>query len=144
MFLDPQELMSALLPAVWATDDGVVWIDYGERSRVTLEMAQLAYQRHRQLAPDRRSPVLVMSDGLFRPEAAALRFLHADTVGAITAAVGIVTRERLARHLANLRLAYAKPPYPVRRFASSRQALQWLREQVASEEPATSATPRNH
>lgn len=140
MYLAPEELMDALLPAVWQTDDGVVHIDFGRNAGVTLVTAQQAHARHRELAPGRKSPVLVLCSAVPKPDAQAKRFLSSPPVDRLTAAAAIVTRNFALRHIGNLYLKSARLPYPCRLFATREAALRWLRMHLSI--PETQPPPR--
>ena len=126
MYLAPEEVMEALLPAVWLTDGGVVCVDFGREAAITLVAAQLAYERHRKLVPQRRSPVLVYCNPTLRSDPKARRFLCSTAVRSVTAATAVVVRNPLVRVIGNFYLAYAALPYPCRLFPNPEAAMRWL------------------
>ena len=83
--------------------------------------------------------MLVSGAGHWQFDTAAQRFLHDASVRAIIAALGIVTDGRLARHFGNLGLAFDRPPYPTRRYATADRAMHWLRGHLAGDAASQAA-----
>lgn len=115
------------LPTVTLHADGIVQLDYGPCERITLEVVRHGNARHRELCPGRKSPVLLTGGKVGNVEYSAQRFASSPEVCGVTAAIAIVTRSFLERHLAKMFLMYHRPPYPTRVFSAEPEARAWLR-----------------
>ncbi|HJW81610.1 MAG TPA: STAS/SEC14 domain-containing protein [Acidiferrobacterales bacterium] len=115
------------LPLVTLHADGIVQIDYSPCDRITFATAQYANARHRELSPGRKTPVLLTGGRVGNVEYRAQRHASSPEVCDVTAAVAVVTRSFLERHLAKMFLMYHRPPYPTRVFSAEPEARAWLR-----------------
>ena len=116
------------LPLVTLDTDGIIHLDYGACDGFTLAAIQYANFRHRELRPGCKTPVLLTGGRVGNVEYAAQRYASSPEVCGVTAAVAIVTRSFLERHLAKISLMYHRPPYPTRVFSAEPEARAWLRE----------------
>ena len=115
------------LPLVTLHTDGIVQIDFSPCDRITLEAVQYGNARHRELCPGFKSPVMLTGGKVGNVEYSAQRFASSPEVCDVTAAIAIVTRSFLERHLAKMFLMYHRPPYPTRVFGAEPEARAWLR-----------------
>jgi len=121
-------------PTIALQEDGVLFIDFSGRSRITLELMQLVNQRHRELSNGRPGPVLMKGERVSRVDYAAQRYASSPDVRAMVTALALVTHSFLPRHLARMFLMYHRPPYPVQVFAHEVVARAWLNRQPAFSE----------
>jgi hypothetical protein len=115
------------LPLVTLHADGIVHLDYSPCDRITLEVVRHGNARHRELSPGRKTPVLLTGGRVGNVEYKAQRHASSPEVCDVTAAVAVVTRSFLERHLAKMFLMYHRPPYPMRVFSAEPEARAWLR-----------------
>ena len=126
----PDRISSAApvaLPLVTLHADGIVQIDYSPCDRITLDVVQHGHAMHRALRPGCKSPVLLTAGRVGNVEYPAQRFASTPEVCELTAAIAIVTRSFLERHLAKMFLMYHRPPFPTRVFGTELEARSWLR-----------------
>jgi hypothetical protein len=116
------------LPLVTLDTDDIIHLDYGACDGFTLAAIQHANVRHRELRPGCKTPVLLTGGRVGNVEYGAQRYASSPEVCGVTAAVAIVTRSFLERHLAKISLMYHRPPYPTRVFSAEPEARAWLRE----------------
>ncbi len=114
------------LPLVTLDADGIIHLDYGACDGFTLAAIQHANVRHKELRPGCKTPVLLTGGRVGNVEYAAQRYASSPEVCEVTAAVAIVTRSFLERHLAKISLMYHRPPYPTRVFSAEPEARAWL------------------
>jgi len=115
------------LPLVTLHTDGIVQINYSPCDRITLDVVRHGNARHRELRPECKSPVLLTAGRVGNVEYRAQRFASTPEVCDVTAAIAIVTRSFLERHLAKMFLMYHRPPFPTRVFSAEHEARAWLR-----------------
>ena len=115
------------LPIVTLQTDGIVQHDYSPCDRISLEMVRYGNDRHRELCPGIKSPVLLSGGKVGNVEYSAQRFASSPTVSEVTSAIAIVTHSFMERHLAKMFLMYHRPPYPARVFSAEPEACAWLR-----------------
>lgn len=115
------------MPLATLHGDGIMQIDFSPCDRVSLEVVQYGNARHRELRPGIKSPVLLTAGKVGILEYRAQRFASSPEVCEVTAAIAIVTRSFLERHLAKMFLVYHRPPYPTRVFSDEIEARVWLR-----------------
>ena len=126
----PARILSSapvVLPLVTLDTDGIIHLDYGACDGFTLAAIQYANARHRELRPGSKSPVLLTGGRVGNVEYGAQRYASSPEVCELTAAVAIVTRSFLERHLAKISLMYHRPPYPTHVFSAEPEARAWLR-----------------
>jgi hypothetical protein len=113
-------------PRAELADDGIVRVDYGNCGTLTLGVMRDVHAQRQRLSGS-KLPVLLCANHVVGVEYDAQRFACSAAVCAITAAVAIVVRSFLQRHLVEMFLAYHRPPYPTRLFRTEEEALDWLR-----------------
>lgn len=115
------------LPLVTLHADGIVQLDYSPCDRITLKVVRYGNARHRELCTGFKSPVLLTGGKVGNVEYSAQRFASSPEVCDVAAAIAIVTRSFLERHLAKMFLMYHRPPFPTRVFSAEHEARAWLR-----------------
>jgi hypothetical protein len=116
-----------LTPIVTLGEDGILRVDYSEDDRISLAAVRRSLARHVALCPDRKTPVLLFGTRVGSVEYQAQRYASSPEVCAVTAAMAIIVKSFLERHLARMFLVYHRPPYPVQVFGDPAPALAWLR-----------------
>jgi len=106
--------------------DGILVIDLRNCDRVTLPLIETAHARHLALSPGRKVPVLLRGHHVGSIDYAAQRFGSSSSVNQVVAAMGLVVKSFLERHLARLFLMYHRPSYPARVFEDEAMARNWL------------------
>lgn len=112
-------------PRVWIEDGGILRIDYTGFDRITLAAISSAFEQHMQLSPQ-PYPVLVTGYTVFSADYEAQRFATSPEVCRYTLALAIVLPSFLARHVAQMFIAYHRPPHPTRLFPTEDAAREWL------------------
>ena len=113
-------------PKTWLDDDGILCVDFGPHARHTRENQDKIYQRHMELAPGRKSPVLVLLKNGLTSDREAEKFASSDKIVAVISAMALVTETPLSNHLAQMFMWFSRPPYPTRLFTDENRARDWL------------------
>lgn len=117
-------------PRVVLLGDGVVQLDYGDITAVTLEMAKYTFRVRQELTGGEAVAILFSGNRLLHFDRDAAEFAASPTVARTILAAAIAPHGALVRNLARLFIWYHRPPYPVRVFGSEADALVWLRERA--------------
>lgn len=116
------------VPKVTLREDGILHFIYPPGMSITVGMMEDVLSRHKVLAPNRKSPILVeleRGDPLDREIKAFTR--RRDVVDH-TLAMAVVTGGRIGAMLANIYLHVTPLPYPSRLFSNRDKAISWLQD----------------
>ena len=116
-------------PEVWLGEDGILRIDYGAFSVITLGVVQNAYAQQRKISQE-KLPVMIRGGGVGAVDYAAQRYASGPEMCAVTAARGVLVSTTLEKHLCQMFFAYHKPPYPIKMFTIEADAVSWLKTYV--------------
>jgi hypothetical protein len=117
--------MSDEFPKTWL-DDEILCVDYGPHARHTRENQDKIYKRHMELAPGRKSPVLVFLHSVLASDRDAEKHTSSEELVSVISAMALVTRTPLSNHLAQMFMWFSRPPYPTKLFSDERKAREWL------------------
>lgn len=116
-------------PRVWLGDDGIVRIDHGRETPITLESVCNVHQQRLALLQEKH-PFIVLTTGSVRLTQDAKVFVSSPEVSAITTAGATVTTSLITRHFAQMFLRYYRTSHPLRVFATEAEAVAWLKDFV--------------
>ncbi len=116
-------------PEVWLGEDGILRIDYGAFSVITLAVVQSAYAQQRKISQE-KLPVMIRGGGVGSVDYVAQRYASGPEMCAVTAARGVLVSTTLEKHLCQMFFAYHKPPYPIKMFTTEADAISWLKTYV--------------
>jgi hypothetical protein len=119
------------MPNVHIEQDGIVRIDYRAYDRVTLSVAQQAYEKQLAVSRDEQRPVLIFGQSVMALEDDVAEFVAGNEVKSLTKAAAILTKSFVEEQMGNMYLMFNAPPFPTRLFTSESVALRWLTGYVA-------------
>lgn len=126
--------MEKSYPEVTLTEEGILVVELGRYARITVALQEEILQKHRQLAPGRKTPILLKGDHVLSVDDDATRNAPSAEILELTAAVACITKTPLEKHLGQMYLWFSKPPYPFKLFTQEGEALQWLRQFLNEDE----------
>ena len=95
-------------PKTWLDDDGILCVDFGPHARHTRENQDKIYQRHMELAPGRKSPVLVLLKSGLTSDREAEKFASSDKIVAVISAMASPSPARAAPRCVSRAMASAR------------------------------------
>lgn len=117
-------------PTVTLRDDGIVHIDYGKLTAVTVDFARYTFRARQELTGGRAVPILFSGDELVHIDREASDFAASPQVAATILAAAVVPKRFMIKQLARLFIWYTRPPYPCRVFSDYDEAIDWLRDKA--------------
>lgn len=114
------------MPNVQIGEDGIVRIDYRSYDRVTLGVAQRAYEKQLALSQEEQRPVLIFGQSVTSLDDEVAKFVAGREVTGLTKAAAILTKSFMEEQMGNMYLMFNSPPFPTRLFTSESAALHWL------------------
>jgi len=129
--------MKKSYPEVTLLEEGILVVSLGHYARITVAMLEEVLQKHRQLAPGRKTPILLKGDHLLSVDHDAAQHAATAEIIELTAAVACITKTPLEKHLGQMYLWFSKPPYPFKLFTVEEEALQWLQQFMNGDEAET-------
>lgn len=114
------------LPSVALQDAGFIVITFPPNGHITLDEVQRLLTLHRELAPDKQSPVLWLCDSVTKVDHEVQLYASSAEVLELVGAGAVVVKSFLARQLAKRFVWHHKPPYPFRVFEDRHKAEAWL------------------
>lgn len=105
---------------------GIISVTVAPGTSVSVDMLEEVVAAHKQLAPDRQSPVLyhITPKPPFDPD--ILGMVKRRDVRAHVSAVAAIVSAAPIRHAANAFLGFIDSPFPIRLFDDEAAAIAWL------------------
>lgn len=115
------------MPKVFIDDDGIVNILFGSLM-MTADHVVHSVAIHRKLAPDRKSPVMIVGEAAIGVRGLISKVGNSDWIVEVTSAVAIVTQTKVGRVLGNVFIGLQKNSYPTKLFDTKEDARAWLQQ----------------
>ncbi|MFV1997850.1 MAG: hypothetical protein ACC641_07535 [Acidiferrobacterales bacterium] len=126
--------MEKSYPEVTLTEEGILVVELGRYARITVALQEEILQKHRRLAPGRKTPILLKGDHLLSVDNDAPPNTTSAEILELTAAIACIAKTPLEKHLGQMYLWFSEPPYPFKLFTKEEEALQWLQQFIDEDE----------
>jgi hypothetical protein len=115
---------------VWISDEGIVFSKPKPHAVVdqTIEEIKSEMDKLRQIVGNKKVCLVGEPNPNSKPLKKELRDFAADEIASVTKAMALVAGSPVARMLANLFFSFKPPTYPVKMFATEKEATEWIRQ----------------